>query len=319
MSDVAAKSPATMEEYAAWVGEVGLDAPWSRPGPLIASKASKVEPFIWRWADIAPRLERSPDFMAPGEGGERRILRLANPGVPELTSAHTMSVAVQYLLPGETAPIHAHSPNALRFMMHGEGAYTIVEGQRCDMSRGDIVLTPNMTVHGHGNVGDGPVIWMDVLDSPVVRYLEILSMLHPKEMPAPAGLSIHYKWNDMEAQLARRGDDPGDPYDDLIVEYRNPKTGGSVLPSISCYAQMLRPGVTTSAHRQTSTAIYHVVSGTGSTTIEDVTYDWSPGDFFVVPPLASHSHANASSAESAVLFSAQDKALLLALGLYHEE
>ena len=60
---------------------------------------------------------------------------------------------------------------------------------------------------------------------------EILSMLHPKEMPAPAGLSIHYKWSDMEAQLARRGDDPGDPYDDLIVEYRNPKTGGSVLPS----------------------------------------------------------------------------------------
>jgi gentisate 1,2-dioxygenase len=320
MSDTAVKPPATMAEYASWVEEVGLDAPWSRPGPLIASKKSKVEPFIWRWADIAPRLEKSPQFMAPGEGGERRILRLANPGVPELTSAHTLSVAVQYLLPGETAPIHAHSPNALRFMMHGEGAYTTVQGHKCDMSRGDIVLTPHMTVHGHANEGEEPVIWMDVLDSPVVRYLEILSMQHPNQMPEPdPGLNIHYKWEEMEAELARRADEPGDPYDDVIVEYRHPDTHASLLPSISCYAQMLRPEITTGAHSHTSTAIYHVVSGTGTTVIDDVPYHWSPGDFFVVPPLARHSHANASASEPAVLFSAQDKALLVALGLYHED
>src|SRR6266511_1510865 len=185
MPKTAVTQPKTMDEYAAWVREAGLDAPWSRPGELIASKQSRVAPFIWRWADIAPRLERSPHYMAPGEGGERRILRLVNPGVPELTSAHTLSVAVQYLLPGETAPMHAHSPNALRFMMHGEGAYTVVEGHKCAMSRGDLVLTPHMTVHSHGNEGSGPVIWVDVLDSPVVRYLEILSMQHPTEMPAP--------------------------------------------------------------------------------------------------------------------------------------
>jgi gentisate 1,2-dioxygenase len=176
-----------------------------------------------------------------------------------------------------------------------------------------------MTVHGHGDDGAGPVIWMDVLDSPVVRYLEILSMEHPEAMPVPAGLNIHYRWDEMEAELARRTVDPGDPYDDLIVEYRDPKTDASVLPSISCYAQVLRPAVTTETHRQTSTAIYHVVSGTGSTVIDEVTYDWSPGDVFVVPPLASHAHANSSSSEPAVLFSAQDKALLSALGLYREE
>lgn len=320
MPDTAATQPKTMDEYAAWVRDAGLDAPWSRPGPLIASKASRVQPFIWRWADIAPRLERSPDYMAPGEGGERRILRLVNPGVPELTSAHTLSVAVQYLLPGETAPMHAHSPNAMRFMMHGEGAYTVVEGQKYAMSRGDLVLTPHMTVHGHGNEGDGPVIWVDILDSPVVRYLEILSMEHPTEMPPPdRSLNIHYHWADMEAELERRATEDGDPYDDVIVEYRDPKTGSTVLPSISCYAQLLRPGVATQTHRHTATAIYHVVSGSGTTIIDGVGYAWSPGDFFVIPPQAAHSHVNASSSEPAVLFSAQDKALLDALGLYWEE
>jgi gentisate 1,2-dioxygenase len=320
MPKTAAVQLKTIDEYAAWVRDVGLDAPWSRPGPLIASKENRVQPFIWRWADIAPRLERSPDYMAPGEGGERRILRLVNPGVPELTSAHTLSVAVQYLLPGETAPMHAHSPNALRFMMHGEGAYTVVEGQKCAMSRGDLVLTPHMTVHGHGNEGDGPVIWVDILDSPVVRYLEILSMEHPTEMPpADRSLSIHYHWADMEAELGRRVTEDGDPYDDVVVEYRDPKTGGTVLPSISCYAQMLRPGVATQTHRHTATAVYHVVSGSGTTIIDGVEYAWSPGDFFVIPPQAAHSHVNASSSEPAVLFSAQDKALLDALGLYREE
>jgi gentisate 1,2-dioxygenase len=52
--------------------------------------------------------------------------------------------------------------------------------------------------------------------------------------------------------------------------------------------------------------------------VDGVEYAWSPGDFFVIPPPAAHSHVNASSSEPAVLFSAQDKALLDALGLYWE-
>jgi gentisate 1,2-dioxygenase len=61
-----------------------------------------------------------------------------------------------------------------------------------------------------------------------------------------------------------------------------------------------------------------VVSGSGTTIVDGVEYAWSPGDFFVIPPPAAHSHVNASSSEPAVLFSAQDKALLDALGLYWE-
>jgi len=328
-----------LEAYCAWLSDAGLDAPWSRSGPLIQSKASRVQPFIWRWADIEPRLRCSPQFVVPGRGAERRILRLANPGVPERTSAHTLSGAIQYLLPGETAPAHRHTPNALRFMLKGEGAYTIVEGHKCAMAPGDLVLTPSMTWHEHGNEGSEPVMWLDGLDSPVVRYLEILKMEPREAVEANPGVgptrthgsasttslgggaiaprTIHYKWDDAYRRLLQQAESSASPYDDVIVEYRDPITGASVLPTIGCYLQMIRSGVETLVHRQTSTAVYQVVRGSGTTTIGDECYDWDAGDFFVVPPNASHNHRQRGS-EPAMLFSMQDVPLLEALGLYYE-
>ena len=65
-------------------------------------------------------------------------------------------------------------------------------------------------------------------------------------------------------------------------------------------------------------ALEDVVQGRGVTTVDDETFDWGPGDFFVVPPWARHAHANAG-AEPAVLFTAQDVPLLKALRLYRTE
>jgi gentisate 1,2-dioxygenase len=313
-----------LEAYCAWLSEAGLDAPWSRPGPLIQSKHTRVEPYVWRWADIEPRVRSSSDFVAPGRGAERRIVRLANPGVPERTSAHTISIAVQYLLPGETAPVHRHTPNALRFMLKGHGAYTIVEGQKFVMAPGDLVVTPSMTWHEHGNEGPEPVMWIDGLDSPVVRYLEVLAM-EPRakgggttaSTGACAGRTLHYRWDDAHRDLLRRAEDAASPFDDVIMEYRDPGSGAPVLPTIGCYLQMLRPGVETKTHRHTSTAVYHVVCGSGSTTVGDDRHDWSAGDFFVVPPSVPHSHRHRGT-KPAILFSMQDVPLLKALGLYYE-
>lgn len=313
-----------LEAYCTWLREAGLDAPWSRPGPLIESKKARVEPCLWRWAEIEPRLRRSAEFVAPGRGAERRILRLANPGVPERTSAHTLSAAVQYLLPGETAPAHRHTPNALRFMLKGQGAYTIVEDEKCVMAPGDLVLTPSMTWHEHGNEGSEPAMWIDGLDSPVVRYLELLKMEPRPEtietrtpMGSVARRTMHYRWEDAYRDLLCRAECEASPFDDVIMEYVDPATGESVLPTIGCYLQMLRSGVETQAHRHTSTGVYHVVRGSGSSTIGDTTYEWQAGDFFVVPPLAPHRHRN-RGIEPVILFSLQDVPLLKALGLYYD-
>ena len=55
------------------------------------------------------------------------------------STTQTLYAAVQLLLPGEIAPSHRHSQNALRFITEGEGAYTIVEGERIFMQEGDFL------------------------------------------------------------------------------------------------------------------------------------------------------------------------------------
>jgi gentisate 1,2-dioxygenase len=313
-------APASVDQFVANLRAAGLDAPWTRPGPLIPPKATAVQSRHWRWAQIEPLVRQGPEFMKPGRGAERRILRLDNPGVPERTATHTISVAVQYLLPGEVAPAHRHTPNAVRFMLHGEGAFTTVEGDKCVMRRGDLVVTPTMTWHDHGNEGGEPVVWTDGLDSPVVRYLENLHMdpyegeQQPVREGPPSG-SVYYRWADSYAELLKRATSEANPFDDVLMEYRDPKTGRSVVPTLGCYLQMLRPGVRTRAHRESSSAVYHVVSGRGRTIVDGVTFDWVEGDFFAIPPRAVHEHAN-PGAEPAILFSFQDVPLLQALGHY---
>src|SRR5262245_8977590 len=334
-----------LQRYCADLRRAGLDAPWSRPGPLIEQKRTRVETRLWRWAEIEPLLHRTAEFMAPGRGGERRILRIANPGVPERTSTHTISVALQYLLPGEVAPAHRHTPNAIRFMLRGQGAYTTVDGDKCVMRPGDLVLTPSMTWHDHGNEGTEPVIWLDGLDSPVVRYLEALSLEpYPEQRQATgvrtgrshcrygtAGLRpgwsdsserpghlLHYRWEATHEALLRLATVEASPFDDVMLEYMAPATGRSLLPTIGCYIQMLRPGMRTQKHRETSSAVYIVFEGSGFTVIDDVRYDWQQGDVLVIAPWARHAHGNEGRA-LAILFSIQDVPLLKGLGLYREE
>ena len=48
----------------------------------------------------------------------------------------------------------------------------MVNGQRIPMLPGDLVLTPNWTWHDHANDTRRPMIWLDGLDSPLIRMLE---------------------------------------------------------------------------------------------------------------------------------------------------
>jgi gentisate 1,2-dioxygenase len=331
------------QRFADDVRAAGLDAPWFHPGPLIQPKKFQVQSGLWKWDKIEPLVRSTPDFVAPGKGAERRILRIANPGVAELTATHTISIAFQYLLPGEVAPAHRHSPNAMRFMIDGQGAYTTVNGDKCVMLPGDVVLTPGGTWHEHGNEGSGPVMWMDILDSPIVRFLETLSMEpYPQEKQAgaiktgaserryfapglvPAGRDperenlLMYRWEKVHDALQRLAEVENDPFDDVILQYVEPRTGHPVFPSLGAYLQMIRPGVETSAHRHNSCAVYFVWQGAGTSYVNGTEYSWSKGDVLVIAPSAVHKHANRTS-QPAILFSVQDVPLLKMLGFYKEE
>ena len=90
------------------------------------------------------------------------------------------------------------------------------------------------------------------------------------------------------------------------------------MPTIQCALQLLRPADETETHRHTSTIIYHVFRGTGTTQIGERRFDWQRGDSFVVPLWYHHRHLNRSSAEDAILFSMSDAPVLKALDLYRE-
>ena len=68
--------------------------------------------------------------------------------------------------------MHIHTPNASRTILSENGGYTVVEGERCDAERGDLILTPHGTWHDHGNDGATPVVWADVLDFPLMEFLD---------------------------------------------------------------------------------------------------------------------------------------------------
>jgi len=228
--------------------------------------------------------------------------------------------------------------------MQGQGAYTTVEGEKCPMMPGDLVLTPSWTWHDHGSESAEPVIWMDGLDVPLIQSLDTAFYeafpddRQPINQAAdstrrygtgglkPAWLKPHsslpplvrYPWEQTYAALRCLAEIDASPFDDVAMEYTNLATGGSALRTMACWIQMLRPGVWTQAHRQTSCAVYHVFAGQGYSVIEGQRFDWRQGDFFAVPPWAWHEHAN-TAAEEAILFSIHDTPVFEALGLYREE
>lgn len=322
----------------------GLDALWRRhqEGRLPGSYPARQ----WRWADIEPFILRATELVTPGPDAMRRVLTLSNPDVGGGGATHTLTAAVQAVLPGEIAPSHRHTAAAIRFIIRGTSTITMVNGEPCAMTPGDLVLTPGWTWHGHVNQSDGPMIWMDSLDAPIVGMLRAMRQepypdeLNPATKPvgdsharygtgflrpawerptSPISPLLTFPWTQTEPALHELARFDASPFDDVAFQYTNPATGGHVLPTIGCWIQMLRPGSHTQAHRHTTSAVYHVFRGRGSTIVDGVQIDWEQGDFVALPPWSWHEHANRSSTEEAVLFSTSDSPILEALNLYVEE
>jgi gentisate 1,2-dioxygenase len=70
--------------------------------------------------------------------------------------------------------------------------------------------------------------------------------------------------------------------------------------------QMLPPKFHGKAHRHVHSNVYHVFKGRGYTVMNGVRFDWSEGDFFVIPSWTWHEHVNTSHEEEAYLFSTND-------------
>jgi len=311
-------------------------------------KSSSV-PVIWRYQDLREHVLRSADLVSPEKAG-RRVVYLNNPGRRDVAAAvGWLYSGLQTMRPGELASAHAHSASALRFIIEGSGAFTIVDGHRMNLGANDFVLTPNGTWHEHGVSEDGTqCIWQDGLDIPLINALEAnfyavhpdlqQAVTYPVEdttmawatgtglMPAndtwSKGYSplFKYEWAPTYEALSRYAKvTDGSPFDGVMMDYINPKTGGPVMQTIGATMQMLRPGEHTKAHRHTGSILYHVAKGQGYSIINGQRFDWKEHDIFCVPSWMFHEHANASQTEDACLFSFHDLPVMRALGIYREE
>jgi gentisate 1,2-dioxygenase len=296
----------------AWIG-----------GGVSIEPRSKAVPHLWRWRELRPQAMRAAELVGTQQA-ERRVLRLTNPELPGASASNTLVANIQIVMPGEIARAHRHSAAALRLIIEGGGGYTVVNGERVPMFPGDLVLTPNWSWHDHANDTDAPMIWLDGLDTPLVRMLEagFYEEYHQERQDFTAGANSsawHYPMSEMGTalqHLAATGS--GDTVDGIILEYTNRRTGVPVMPTIACYMQLLRPGEKTRACRRVCCTNFHVVEGAGYSIVGGQQLVWEDKDVFTVPTWTLYEHVN-SSDRPAFLFSFSDAPVMKALSLYREE
>jgi gentisate 1,2-dioxygenase len=345
-----------------WFRETGLEASGRLAEGRVGAAQVKPVPHRWRWAEIAPYLDRIAEIargadVSPIEFAERQQFLLTNPGLGgRLQVTSTMRCAVSIYNPGDVAPVHIHTPNASRTILSDQGGYTTIEGERCQAARGDLILTPNGTWHDHGNDGAEPVVWIDVLDFPLMEFLDCVwldeaffgetqgnSRAQPVTLPAsyshrlygqgglvPSFVAhrrgfgrdtsplFHYRGADVREALTGLRQERGDPYEAVSLRFVNPATGASVFPTLDYRAQLLRPGEATRFKRETASTLYIVMEGRGVTEISGRTYDWQTNDIFVAPGFTWRRHINKGEID-AILYAVSDAPLIEKIGQYRAQ
>ncbi len=300
--------------------------------------ASRTAPAHWRWPDIRPLLLRAGE-LAPMEKAERRVLVLSNPGrgLDNLQATSVIYLGMQLVLPGETAPNHRHTPNAARIVVEGSGACTVVNGNHCPMEPGDLILTPTGLWHEHRHDGAGPAMWLDVLDLPLMLYLDRSYAVEgrPQQMAAPpapypaGGLAplrqgrrtqedyplLRYPWR--EARRALDALAAGVPAGSVVeLAYINPENGEAPLNTLAFGALLLRPGEEAGLARLSAARVFHVVEGEGAAEIDGTRIALGQADTFCVPGGAAVHLSNASARAPLCLVGADESPVQRKLGVF---
>lgn len=303
--------------------------------------ARRTKPVMWSYEALRPLLMQAGE-LTPIEKAERRVLVLANPGhgLEKMQASAAIYLGMQLLLPGEWAPSHKHTPNAVRMIVEGEGAYTTVDGEKCPMSRGDLILTPTGLWHEHGHDGKEPVVWLDVLDLPLVYYTETSYAVEGKEqevtgtrlecnyvrggiVPSPVfsrGSArrypmLRYPWADARAALQSLAETQPE-IEAVQVAYVNPENGGDCQNILGFSALMLRPGETLNLPARSPAMVFHLIEGSAEVAIEENRFALSPADTCCAPGYTPVTLKNRSASEPAFIFVADESPLHKKLGVY---
>jgi len=302
----------------------------------------KTRPAHWSYEAIRPLLLEAGE-LTPIEKAERRVLVLCNPGHDPEDALITPSIHVglQLIQPGETAPNHQHTPSAVRLVVEGGGGFTTVRGEKLPMEPGDLILTPPGLWHEHGHEGNGPVIWMDALDLPLIYRLEASYSTEGTSQNAAdepdssqtrfrrSGLLpyasldnrgdqyplLRFPWSEAKAALndLSKGKASGER---VHLAYVNPETGRECMPVLGFSALMLRPGEQVRLPKRSASGVLKVVEGRGHADIDGVGFDWEQHDIMAVPTHSPVVLSNGSTEKAAYVFLVDDAPLQRRMGIY---
>jgi len=339
------ETQATRREFYDRIDGEAMAPLWERMRGLVGSEPKPTShAYLWRYDTVRPMMMEAGDLLT-AEEAERRVLVLENPAFKGKSRATTTLYAgVQLVLPGEVAAAHRHTASALRFVLESKGGHTSVGGERTMMMQGDFVITPSWAWHDHGNHTDAPIVWMDILDLPMVNFFETGFAQHhndteqeifrpeddalsrfgagmlPLVTDAPFGQTspiFNYPYIRSRAALAavaKAGD--YDPHWAVTLKYANPLDGGWAMPTISSWMTHLPAGVSTAPLRSTDGLIVAVAEGRGVAHIGDRRIAFGPNDIFTVPNWTWRSF---EAEGDCFLFCSSDRVAQEKLGLWREE
>jgi gentisate 1,2-dioxygenase len=334
-------TPALEELYRGFEQEL-LVPLWTEIGDLMPDRPrSAAAPHVWRWDRLRALAAQAGQLVPVGRGGERRAIALANPalgGRPFATP--TLWAAIQYLMPGEDAPEHRHTQHAFRFVVEGEGVWTIVGGDPVAMRRGDFLPQVGWNWHAHHNATTEPMAWIDGLDIPF-QYLIEAQFFEPGRdqisdaeritpdrsraerlwghpglrpvavgAPGPGSPLLAYRWEHTDRaladQLALEAEGFGGTVEPghAAVRFTSPATGADVLPTIRAEMHRIARGAQTTPVRETGSSVCQVFDGSGTVTVGEATWPVTRGDLFVVPswqPFSARSEAGPGDSDSGAL------------------
>jgi gentisate 1,2-dioxygenase len=212
------------------------------------------------------------------------------------------------------------------------------------MHAGDFVITPSWSWHDHGNHSSHPIVWMDVLDLPIVNFFEAGFSEHyndsaqaidrpegdalarygagllPIESGGRFGLTspiFNYPFERTRPALAAVAAAGGlDPHWGATLRYSNPMDGGWAMPTIASWMTHLPAGTATVPLRSTDGIIVAVAEGHGVAQVGDQRIPFGQHDVFVLPNWVWRSfHAEGDC----FLFCSSDRVAQEKLGLWREE
>jgi len=329
------------KEFNADLANHSLSPLWEKLSSLVPSEPEALaEPYHWPYKTLRPLLSTACDLITAQEA-ERRVLIFENPSLNSSARiSDTLYSGLQVVLPGEIAPLHRHSQGALRCVLEGAGAYTIVNEQRTYLERGDFIINPSWAWHEHGNSSNEPIVWLDGLDLPIVNSLcASFFQAKPNELPShkstidatpnsdatniavrrprTSNRIINYKYSRTRATLSFMADSVQiDDWEGHVVRYLDPVYGGWALPTMAAQLQLLPAGFETKPLRSTASRVFAVIEGSGTTRIGNFEASWEENDVIVAPAWQKVQHL---ASKKAVLFEFSDRAAQEGLELYREE